>query len=72
VEWAVRKCLRHGRECQLTKLDVEAVYRIVAVHSYDRLVLGMYWEGQVFLDTTLPFGLHSAPKIFNAEADGLH
>ncbi len=31
----------------------------------------MQFEGRVFLDTTLPFGLRSAPKIFTAVADAL-
>ena len=31
----------------------------------------MEWEGSWFVDTALPFGLHSAPKIFTAMADGL-
>ncbi len=30
------------------------------------------WEGTVYIDPMLPFGLRSAPKIFNAEADALH
>ncbi len=29
----------------------------------------MRWKGKVFVDTVLPFGLRSAPKIFNALAD---
>ena len=28
-------------------------------------------DGKVYVDTTLPFGLRSAPKIFNALADAL-
>ena len=35
----------------------------------DRHLLGIYWDGQV--DAALPFGLHSAPLIFTALADGL-
>ncbi len=31
----------------------------------------MEWEGCWYIDTALPFGLRSAPKIFNAVADGL-
>ena len=31
----------------------------------------MSWRGGVFVDTVLPFGLRSAPKIFNAVADAL-
>ncbi len=29
------------------------------------------WEGEVYVDGVLPFGLCSAPKIFTAIADGL-
>ena len=34
-------------------------------------LLGVEWEDQVYYDTKLPFGLRSAPKIFNAVTDGL-
>ena len=29
----------------------------------------MKWEDKVYIDAMLPFGLRSAPKIFNAIAD---
>ena len=29
----------------------------------------MIWEDSLFIDTALPFGLQSAPKIFTALAD---
>ena len=29
------------------------------------------WKGQVYIDPMLPFGLRSAPKLFNAAADAL-
>ena len=31
----------------------------------------MQWQGNYFVDTRLPFGLRSAPKIFTAVADAL-
>ena len=31
----------------------------------------MTWENSLYVDTVLPFGLRSAPKIFNAIADAL-
>ncbi len=31
----------------------------------------MVWKGRLYIDTVLPFGLRSAPKIFNALADSL-
>ena len=42
---------------------------MVPVHPEDRLLLGMSWNGALYVDVALPFGLHSAPKIFNAVAD---
>lgn len=41
------------------------------VHPHDRHLLGMCWEGQVFIDQALPFGLRSAPKLFTAVADAV-
>ena len=31
----------------------------------------MRWNGQLYIDTVLPFGLRSSPKIFNCIADAL-
>ena len=31
----------------------------------------MQWQGQVYVDGMLPFGLRSPPKVFNAVADAL-
>ena len=31
--------------------------------------MGMYWQDSLFVDTALPFGLRSAPKIFTSLAD---
>ena len=39
------------------------------MHIVDYHLLGVSWEGNVFIDRALPFGLRSAPKIFNAVAD---
>ena len=50
-------------------LDIKSAYRTVPVHPDDRLLLGMRWNDSLYIDTTLPFGLRSAPKIFCAIAD---
>ena len=34
-------------------------------------MLGMVWKERIYIDTALPFGLRSAPKIFNSVADAL-
>ena len=62
---------RVGHKALLAKLDIRSAYRIVPVHPEDRQFLGMQWKGKLFIDTALPFGLRSAPKLFNALADAL-
>ena len=71
MEDIVKKVRRLGRGAILAKVDLKEAYRMVPVHPQDRPLLGMEWEGQVYVDTALPFGLRSAPKIFNAVADAL-
>ena len=71
VDDAVELALEAGRGALLAKLDVQSAYRNVPVHPEDQPLLGMEWRGDVFVDAALPFGLRSAPKIFNAVADAL-
>ena len=60
---------RLGRGALMAKFDVEAAYRNIPVHPYDRFLLGMKWRESYYVDLTLPFGLRSAPYIFNSVAD---
>lgn len=71
VEDIVHKIERMGKGTLLAKVDLKAAYRMVPVHPQDRLLLGMEWEGQVYVDTALTFGLRSAPQNFNALADAV-
>ena len=54
---------------QLVKIDLSNAYRIIPVHPDDQPILGISWQGTTYVDKSLPFGLRSAPKIFNAVAD---
>ena len=58
-----------GRDTQLVKLDLKDAYRIVPVHPADFPFLGIRWRERVYIDRALPFGLRSAPKLFNTVAD---
>ena len=60
-----------GPQCLLAKVDIQSAYRMIAVHPEDRLLLGMVWWGNLFIDAALPFGLRSVPRIFTAVADVL-
>ena len=71
VDEAVKKVLILGAGTLLAMFDVEGAYRTVPVHPEDRWLLGMKWRGKLYVDKALPFGLRSAPKIYNAVADAM-
>ncbi len=71
IEDVVATVRKQGRGALMAKMDIKQAYRNIPVHPQDRLLLGMEWEGQVFVDATLPFGLRSAPLIFTVVADAL-
>ena len=58
--------LQKGRGTRLAEIDIQEANRIVSVHPQDRLLLGMMWDDQLYVDTALTFGLRSAPKIYDA------
>ena len=63
--------VQSGLGTPLAKIDVESAYRIILAAPANRHLLGMCWQNQLFIDATLPFGLRSAPIIFNLVADAL-
>jgi len=71
VEQVAKKALELGKGSLIAKIDIKSAYRLIPVSPADRHYLGMLWNGNVYVDAKLPFGLRSAPKIFNAVADAL-
>ena len=71
VDEAANRLLQLGQGALMAKVDIQSAYRMVPVHPEDRWMLGTAWRGNIYIDTVLPFGLRSAPKIFNALADSL-
>ena len=71
VDQVAQKALSLGKGALIAKIDIKSAYRLVPVHPNDRRWLGMKWKGEVYIDGMLPFGLRSAPKIFNALADAV-
>ena len=71
IEQVAQAVLDLGPGTQLAKIDVKSAFRVIPVHPDDRPLLGMLWEDQLYVDTALPFGLCSAPKLFNTLADAL-
>ena len=69
LDQIISMVLKHGPGALMAKFDVEAAYHNIAVQPDVRYLLGMKWRGQFFVDLALPFGLRSAPYIFNSVAD---
>ena len=66
---AIQKIVTAGRGTLLAKIDIKSAFRFIPVHPADRHLLAMEWKGAIYVDTCLPFGLRSAPKLFNVMAD---
>ena len=69
VDMAVSHIMSLGRGPHLTKVDVRNAFRLCPVQPSQKFLLGIYWENQYNYDRVLPFGLRSAPFIFNKFAD---
>ena len=51
--------------------DILLAFWLFPVHPQDWELLGMKWEGKYYFDKVLPFGLRSAPSIFNQLSDAI-
>ena len=69
VDDAIQEVLQTGPGTLLAKVDIKNAFRLLPVHPADRCLLGMKWKDAVYIDTCLPFGLRSAPRLFNILAD---
>ena len=69
VDDAIQQIVTLGQGTLLAKIDIKSAFRLIPVHPADRHLLAMEWQGTVYIDTCLPFGLRSAPKLFNVLAD---
>ena len=71
VDDAVRILLALGPGALMAKVDLKSAFRMVPVHPADWELLGMHWRGSYYFDTCLPFGLRSAPFLFNEVATAI-
>ena len=66
LDEAVQQILCLGKGTQLVKVNLKQAYHQIPVNPEDHFLLGLSWEGSVYEDHALLFGLRSAPKIFTA------
>ena len=67
LDQVIRLVSKLGPGALMAKFDVEAAYRNVPVHPSHRV--GTKWRDQFYVDLVFPFGLRSAPFIFNSITD---
>ncbi len=63
VDTLVRFIKDKGQGCALYKRDLRRAYRQIHVDPGDIHLLGFKWNGQSYVDVTLPMGLRSAALI---------
>ena len=61
-----------GRGCIIIKKDVKDAFRNIPVAPQHQWLLGFEWQGHYYKETCLPFGLATAPFLFNLFAEALH
>lgn len=71
IDNAIQGILSLGQGCFLAKTDVESAFRLIPLRPSDYELFGMYWEGNYYYDKVLPFGLRSAPFLFNLLSDAI-
>lgn len=71
VDDVVAQVMKKGRGSEIAKMDVKKAFKNIPVHPDDWHLLGLTWDGSVYVSTVLPFGLRSAPLLFTAVADAL-
>ena len=71
MDHAVALLSQYGQDALMAKIDLKAAFRLIPVQAADWVHLGICWRGQFYVDTCLPFGLRSAPALFNHYAEAL-
>ena len=56
----------------LSKIDLKDAFRLISVHPSQWNLLGICWKTRFYVDTCLPFGLRSAPYLFNHLSEAIH
>ena len=71
VDDAIRILQNLGPGSFMAKTDLKSAFRLIPIHPDDWNLLGIYWQSKFYVDLYLPFGLRSAPYIFNQLSDAL-
>jgi ribonuclease HI len=68
---AVAAVAKAGRNATLLKRDLKSAFRMIPVCTEDQWLLIFEWDGEYYQELFLPFGLRTAPFIFNLFGEAL-
>ena len=63
--------LYFGKGCLMAKADIEEAYRNIPIHPESQHLLGFTWNGKLYYDCCLPFGLSYSCRLFERFATAL-
>ena len=69
IDSAIEHIKQIGQGTPLAKINIKNAFRLLQVHPVNSHLLATRWDRCIFIDTCLPLGLRSAPKLFNVLAD---
>jgi hypothetical protein len=69
---ALHTIARLGPGTRMMKRDLKSAFRVIPICREDHLFFVFEWQGRYYIDLFLPFGLRTAPFIFNLFAEALH
>ena len=72
ISEAISSIQRFGRGSILVKRDFENAFRHIPISPEDSPLLGLEWQGRYYSEHFLPFGLRTAPYLFNLFAEVFH
>jgi hypothetical protein len=64
--------LATGRSCVIIKKDIKDAFRNIPIAPPIQWILGFSWNREYYKEACLPFGLATAPFLFNLFAEGFH
>ena len=72
IEDAIRAVQVQGQNSILMKRDFESAFRHIPISRQDTPLLGFCWKENYYAECFVPFGLCTAPYIFNLFAEVFH
>ncbi|KAJ5778452.1 hypothetical protein N7520_001698 [Penicillium odoratum] len=72
IDHIYEQVIQAGRGCTIIKRDIKDAFRIVPVAEDNQHLLAFQWNDSTYVECCLPFGLATAPFLFNLFAEAFH